>query len=66
MMDLAAWRMRDTVIGFGPFPELYDRYSELTGEAVDLDAVKRHHLAFTLTNQLTVGPPPGCRRRRPT
>ena len=63
MMDLAAWRMRDTVIGFGRFTELYDRYSELTGEPVDLDAIKRHHVAFTLTNQLTVGaatrvPPP--------
>ena len=63
MMDLAAWRMRDTIVGYGPFVELYDRYSELTGEPVDLDAVKRHHLFFTLTNQLTVGaatrnPPP--------
>ena len=52
MMDLAAWRMRDTVIGYGDFARLYDRYAELSGELVDLDAVQRHHFAFTLTNQL--------------
>jgi aminoglycoside phosphotransferase (APT) family kinase protein len=52
MMDLAAWRMRDTVVGFGPFAELYDRYSALTGEPVDLPAVQRHHFGFALTNQL--------------
>jgi aminoglycoside phosphotransferase (APT) family kinase protein len=55
MMDLAAWRMRDTVIGYGNFAALYDRYSELTGEPVDLDAIQRHHFAFTLTNQLPLG-----------
>ena len=55
MMDLAAWRMRDTVIGFGNFAQLYDRYSEITGEPVDLDAIQRHHFAFTLTNQLPLG-----------
>lgn len=55
MMDLAAWRMRDTVIGFGDFPRLYDRYSELTGEPVDLGALMRHHFAFTLSNQLPFG-----------
>lgn len=55
MMDLAAWRMRDTIIGYGKFSELYDRYSELTGEPVDIDAIMRHHFAFTLTNQLAMG-----------
>jgi aminoglycoside phosphotransferase (APT) family kinase protein len=55
MMDLAAWRMRDTIIGYGKFPELYDRYSELSGEPIDLDALQRHHFAFTLTNQLPLG-----------
>jgi hypothetical protein len=55
MMDLAAWRMRDTVIGYGNFAELYDRYSEITGEPVDLDAIQRHHFAFTLSNQLPFG-----------
>jgi aminoglycoside phosphotransferase (APT) family kinase protein len=63
MMDLAAWRMRDTIVGYGDFAELYDRYAELTGEPVDLDALQRHHFAFTLTNQLPFGaavrdPPP--------
>ncbi len=52
MMDLAAWRMRDTVIGFGRFAELYARYEELSGTAVDIAAVQRHHFAFALTNQL--------------
>lgn len=55
MMDLAAWRMRDTIIGYGDFPTLYDRYGELSGEPVDLDAIKRHHFMFTLTNQLGLG-----------
>lgn len=55
MMDLAAWRMRDTIVGYGPFPELYARYEELTGAPVDLEAVMRHHFAFTLTNQLALG-----------
>jgi aminoglycoside phosphotransferase (APT) family kinase protein len=63
MMDLAAWRMRDTVVGFGPFTELYDRYSNLTGKPVDVPALQRHHFAFTLTNQLAFSaalrnPPP--------
>lgn len=55
MMDLAAWRMRDTIIGYGDFAELYDRYSQITGEPVDLDAIMAHHFAFTLTNQLPLG-----------
>ena len=53
MMDLAAWRMRDTVIGYGDFRALYDRYAELTGKPVDLAAIRWHHLFFTLTNQLS-------------
>ncbi len=64
MMDLAAWRMRDTIIGYGNFDELYARYGELSGAPVDLEAIKRHHFVFTLTNQLGLGqlmrtPPPG-------
>ncbi|MEE2662963.1 MAG: phosphotransferase family protein [Myxococcota bacterium] len=52
MMDLAGFRMRDTILGFGDFGELYDRYAEITGEPVDIAAIQHHHLAFTLTNQL--------------
>ncbi len=52
MMDLAGFRMRDTVLGFGDMNKLYDRYAELTGEPVDLAAIQHHHFAFTLTNQL--------------
>ncbi|CAB4958759.1 MAG: phosphotransferase family protein [Actinobacteria bacterium] len=55
MMDLAAWRMRDTIVGYGEFPKLYARYEELTGTEVDLDALMRHHFMFTLTNQLALG-----------
>ena len=51
-MDLAAFRMRDTVIGYGEFSELYARYAELTGQPVDLEAIEYHHIAFTLSNQL--------------
>src|SRR5690606_20315672 len=39
MMDLAAFRMRDTVLNFGDFRELYAWYEEFTGEPVDLDAI---------------------------
>ena len=53
MMDLAAWRMRDTVIPFGDFDALYERYSELSGAPVDLAAIQYHHLFFTLTNSLS-------------
>jgi aminoglycoside phosphotransferase (APT) family kinase protein len=53
MMDLAAWRMRDTVIPFGDFDVLYDRYAELTGKPVDRAAIQYHHLFFTLTNELS-------------
>ena len=55
MMDLAAWRMRDTIVGYGSFPDLYARYEELTGAPVDREALMRHHFAFTLTNQLALG-----------
>lgn len=53
LMDLAAWRMRDTVIPFGDFAALYDRYAELTGKPVDMAAIQYHHLFFTLTNSLS-------------
>ena len=52
MMDLAGFRMRDTVIGYGEFPRMYERYAEITGRPVDGEAIRHHHLAFTLTNQL--------------
>jgi aminoglycoside phosphotransferase (APT) family kinase protein len=55
MMDLAAWRMRDTIVGYGDFGELYARYEELVGAPVDVDALMVHHFAFTLTNQLALG-----------
>ncbi len=57
MMDLAAWRMRDTVIPFGDFPAIYRRYEEITGTEVDLAAIQWHHLFMTLTNQLSFHAP---------
>ena len=52
MMDLAAWRMRDTIVGYGDMADLYRRYEEFADAPVDLDAIRWHHLAFTLSNQL--------------
>lgn len=52
MMDLAAWRMRDTIVGYGDMAHLYSRYEEHSGKPVDLRAIRWHHLAFTLSNQL--------------
>lgn len=64
MMDLAAFRMRDTVVGYGDFGRLYERYEQVSGRPVDIEAVKHHHFAFTLSNQLAfhsalADPPPG-------
>lgn len=64
MMDLAAWRIRDTVIGYGDFDALYARYAELSGKDVDIEAIRIYYFAFTLTNHLALGatlrePPPG-------
>jgi aminoglycoside phosphotransferase (APT) family kinase protein len=56
MLDLAEWRMRDTLIPYGDFPSLYARYAELSGRDVDIAAIKRHHFAATLDNQLIFGP----------
>jgi len=52
MMDLAAFRMRDTVLGYGDMSRLYDRYSQASGRPVDIAAIQHHHFAFTLSNQL--------------
>jgi aminoglycoside phosphotransferase (APT) family kinase protein len=64
LMDLAAFRMRDTILGYGDFGRMYAKYEELSGTTVDLDAIKHHHFAFTLSNQLAfhsalADPPPG-------
>lgn len=52
MMDLAAFRMRDTVLNFGDFDELYGIYADAAGVELDMAAIQHHHLAFTLTNEL--------------
>lgn len=52
MMDLAGLRMRDSIIGYGDFNDMYARYAEITGQPVDIRAIQHHHFCFTLTNQL--------------
>jgi aminoglycoside phosphotransferase (APT) family kinase protein len=52
MMDLAAFRMRDTVLHFGSFDDLYATYVEAGGFELDMAAIQHHHIAFTLSNQL--------------
>ena len=51
-MDLAAFRMRDTVLGFGDMHALYDQYAKHSGAPVDLAAIMHHHFVFALTNQM--------------
>lgn len=53
--DITIWRMRDTLVPFGDMRKLYERYEELTGKPVDLEAVKRHHFAACMGNQLQFG-----------
>ncbi len=53
--DITIWRMRDTLIPFGEMGKLYDRYEQLTGQPVDLEAIKRHHFAACMGNQLQFG-----------
>jgi aminoglycoside phosphotransferase (APT) family kinase protein len=55
MMDLAGFRMRDTVLHFGSFTQLYETYEAAGGFPVDIQAIQWHHLFFTLTNQLSFG-----------
>ena len=64
MMDLAAFRMRTSVLGFGDFDRLYAHYERAGGFPVDRRAIEHHHFAFTLSNQLAfhaalAEPPPG-------
>jgi hypothetical protein len=44
--------MRDTVLHFGDFANLYAEYERAGGFPVDIDAVQLHHIAFTLTNEM--------------
>jgi hypothetical protein len=55
LCDITIWRMRDTLIPFGDMGKIYSRYEELTGTPVDLEAIKRHHFAACMGNQLQFG-----------
>ncbi len=64
MMDLAGFRMRTSVLGFGDFNALYDHYAAYSGLPVDRKAIQYYHFGFTLSNQLAfhsalAEPPPG-------
>jgi aminoglycoside phosphotransferase (APT) family kinase protein len=52
MMDLAGFRMRTSVLGYGDFDRLYAHYARQRGEPVDMAAIQHHHFCFTLSNQL--------------
>lgn len=52
MMDLAGFRMRTSVLGFGDFNALYDHYEKTIGRPIDRRAIQYHHFCFTLSNQL--------------
>jgi hypothetical protein len=52
MMDLAGFRMRTSVLGFGDFEALYDHYAAHGGQTIDRRAIQYHHFCFTLSNQL--------------
>jgi aminoglycoside phosphotransferase (APT) family kinase protein len=56
MLDITVWRMRDTLLGFGDMDAIYRRYEALSGEPVDIDAIKLHHFAGTLGNEMMFGP----------
>ena len=53
MMDLAGIRMRETILGFGDLGSVYALYEEISGERVNLGAIRFHHLFFALTNALS-------------
>jgi aminoglycoside phosphotransferase (APT) family kinase protein len=64
MMDLAGFRMRTSVLGYGDFNALYDHYAASGGQPVDRKAIQYYHFGFTLSNQLAfhdalAEPPPG-------
>jgi aminoglycoside phosphotransferase (APT) family kinase protein len=52
MVDLAGWRQRESVLRCGDFNKIYDRYGELAGEPVDMEAIQLYHIASTLWNEL--------------
>ena len=64
MMDLAGFRMRDTVLGFGDMNALYDQYAKHARRSRSTSPRSmHHHFAFTLSNQLAfhaalAAPPP--------
>ena len=53
--DLTVWRMRDTLIDFGDFNKIYAYYEQLTDDVVDMETVKRMHIAACFGNELMFG-----------
>jgi len=53
--DLTVWRMRDTLIDYGDFRRIYAHYEKVSGREVDVEAIKRMHIAACLGNELMFG-----------
>lgn len=56
LLDITVWRMRDTLLGFGEMDAIYRRYEDLSGEPIDMEAIKLHHFAGTIGNEMMFGP----------
>ena len=46
---------KDTLIDYGDFTKIYRRYEELTGQPVDLDTIKKMHVAACFGNEMMFG-----------
>lgn len=53
LMDLSAFRMRDTVLHYGDMNQMYQDYVDAGGFELDWTALRLHHTAFTLSNTLS-------------
>ncbi|MCH2170692.1 phosphotransferase family protein [Myxococcota bacterium] len=65
VMDLATFRMRDTILGYGDFRRIYAHYEKVSGLRLDLRALQHHLMAMALCDQLAyhtalADPPPGA------
>lgn len=57
LMDLAALRVRDTIKSLGDLAVIAERFSEITGEALDFDAIDYHSVVYNTLTVLSAAPP---------
>jgi len=57
MMDLAALRIRDTLKNLGDLAELADRYTAVTGVALDHEVIEYQTVLYNALSVVSVGPP---------